>query len=73
MTSPVSEYHLESLNWFLGPADESLDYYVTRTRGYLVPPSDSQYQFVANGDDDVKVYLSRSADPADKVKVIAMS
>ena len=39
----------------------------TRQRGYIVPPSDNEYQLFVAADDRVQLYFSMTADPADKV------
>ena len=57
---------LETLS-FDKDLDPHLDYFVTRMRGYFVPPSDSIYQFKIKSNDKSRLYFSSTGDPNDKV------
>uniref|UniRef100_A0AAQ5X4Y6 Polycystic kidney and hepatic disease 1 (autosomal recessive)-like 1 n=1 Tax=Amphiprion ocellaris TaxID=80972 RepID=A0AAQ5X4Y6_AMPOC len=46
-----------------------LDYFTTRTRGFLVPPTSGNYRIYLNCDDRCELYMSNSSRPEDKVKV----
>ena len=46
------------------------DYYVTRMRGFFVPPIDDDYTFMIRSDDFSELYLSTDDDPANKVRNI---
>uniref|UniRef100_A0A3Q1AUC3 PA14 domain-containing protein n=1 Tax=Amphiprion ocellaris TaxID=80972 RepID=A0A3Q1AUC3_AMPOC len=43
-----------------------LDYFTTRTRGFLVPPTSGNYRIYLNCDDRCELYMSNSSRPEDK-------
>ncbi|XP_076610974.1 PKHD1 like 1, tandem duplicate 1 [Chaetodon auriga] len=46
-----------------------LNYFSTRSRGFLVPPASGNYTIYLHCDDRCELYLSNSSSPEDKVKV----
>jgi hypothetical protein len=42
--------------------------YVTKWSGFFVPPSTGRYQFLVKGDDAIKLYVSGTETPEDKVR-----
>lgn len=47
---------------------EEMDNYVSRARGYFIPPFSGNYSFMVKADDGASLYLSNSENPNDKVK-----
>lgn len=47
---------------------EDMDNYVSRARGYFIPPYSGNYSFMIKADDGASLYLSNSENPNDKVK-----
>ena len=45
------------------------NYYGQRIRGYIQAPQTGEYQFNITGDDDVDVFIGRSAEPSSQVKI----
>ena len=58
-----SSTSLADFSW----ADTSVPKYVTRTAGFFIPPTDSDYQLRLIANAEAVVYLSTSESPADKV------
>ncbi len=54
---------------FDNEVDEGDTNFVTRTRGYFVPPTDNTYQFKIRADDQARLYFSVSGDSSSKVRV----
>ncbi|XP_056273684.1 fibrocystin-L-like [Pseudoliparis swirei] len=46
-----------------------LDYFSSRSRGFLVPPVSANYTVYLNCDDKCELYLSNSSRPEDKVRI----
>ncbi|WP_460939068.1 glycosyl hydrolase family 28-related protein, partial [Spirosoma humi] len=64
-TNPTETRQLTS---FASPTNLT-DYYSSRARGYICPPTDGGYVFYIAGDDQAELYLSTSDDPANKQKI----
>jgi hypothetical protein len=45
------------------------DYYATRIRGYLIPPTTGNYTFWIASDDDSRLFLSTDANPTNLVEI----
>ncbi|GAB4411543.1 MAG: hypothetical protein OHK0039_16770 [Bacteroidia bacterium] len=66
---PATPNHTVVLtNLFEAPANVA-DNYGARISGYVCPPQTGQYLFWIAGDDNVELWLSTDADPANKVKI----
>lgn len=46
---------------------EDMDNYVSRARGYFIPPYSGSYSFMIMADDGGSLYLSNTENPSDKV------
>ena len=50
-------------------ADYSRNQFVSRFKGYFVPPADGYYQFLIRSDDDSELFFSGTGYPWDKVSL----
>uniref|UniRef100_A0A3B4ZZ57 PKHD1 like 1 n=1 Tax=Stegastes partitus TaxID=144197 RepID=A0A3B4ZZ57_9TELE len=74
--SDIWSYNESTPGYWQQPVDSlpqvfslELDYFTTRSRGFLVPPTSGNYTIYLGCDDRCDLYLSNSSRPEDKVKV----